>query len=232
VLVIGNSDGIGLATTQLLLDRGFPVTGISRRASPLSHDSYTHIVQDVSAPDYARVLRDVVERDGPFAICIYCAGIGVPFAMNFDADVQVFEVNLLGAVRTAETLLPSMLASQRGHIVVLSSQADELVSSQAPSYSASKAALSFYFEGIGLALRGRGVHVTNVRFGFVDTKMAKASRLPFVITPRKAAQVILRSLERRPLRVTYPLRMALLVRLLRWGVGWKIRLLGSSPTPR
>ena len=46
--------------------------------------------------------------------------------------------------------------------------------SAAPSYSASKAGLSSWLGGLALALRPRGVHVTNVRLGFVDTKMAKA----------------------------------------------------------
>jgi len=52
------------------------------------------------------------------------------------------------------------------------------VSSEAPAYNASKAALSSYVEGLSLALRGTGVALTNVRLGFVDTKMAKASAKP------------------------------------------------------
>jgi hypothetical protein len=48
-----------------------------------------------------------------------------------------------------------------------------LLSSEAPSYHASKAGSSNYLGGLASALKTKGVHVTNVRFGFVDTKMAK-----------------------------------------------------------
>ena len=217
VLLIGNSDGIGLETTKRLLATGYMVSGISRSASPVGHDAYTHIVHDVAATDYADILRRVTEAQGPFDICIYCAGIGEFFdATRIQADVRVFEVNLLGAVRTAEVLVPAMLASGGGHIVVLSSQAAQLLSPQAPSYSASKAALSSYFEGLGLALRHRRIYITNLRLGFVDTKMAKSSKRPFLMTPERAADVVLYALEKRPLRLTRPLRMAIALRISRW----------------
>jgi len=62
-----------------------------------------------------------------------------------------------------------------------------------------------------LALRPRGVRVTNLRFGFVDTKMAKAKARPFMMTTDRAVDVIARCLRRRPARFTYPRRLAALV---------------------
>jgi hypothetical protein len=57
--------------------------------------------------------------------------------------------------------------------------------------------------------------VTNVRLGFVDTKMAKSpsrsKTRPFMMTTERAVDVITRCLRRRPIRITYPLRMAALV---------------------
>jgi NAD(P)-dependent dehydrogenase (short-subunit alcohol dehydrogenase family) len=79
---------------------------------------------------------------------------------------------------------------------------------------ASKAGLSSYLGGLALALRPRGVQVTNVRFGFVDTKMAKYHVRPFMITAERAAGVVVRCLRRRPAQVTYPRRMGALVWLL------------------
>ena len=43
-------------------------------------------------------------------------------------------------------------------------------------------------DGIGLALRPHGVAVTNLRLGFVDTKMAKSPVKPFQISADAAAQ--------------------------------------------
>jgi NAD(P)-dependent dehydrogenase (short-subunit alcohol dehydrogenase family) len=224
-LLIGNSDGIGLATTRLLLEEGWQVTGLSRSASPCSGAGYHHVVLDVCAPELRETLQALLATRGPFDACIYCAGIGVELTPDdLRPDARVFEVNLMAAVATATVVIPAMVTARAGHFVVLSSLADELVSAAAPSYCASKAALSSYFEGLALALRPHGVAVTNVRFGFVDTKMARAPVRPFMITPARAAAVVRRALRRRRVRVSYPWRTAVLVRLLRWVTTWRLRL--------
>ena len=105
-----------------------------------------------------------------------------------------------------------MVRAGRGHLLVLSSLADALPSPKAPSYGASKAAVSLLLRGdLPLAARRRGVTVTNVRFGFVDTKMAKARWRPGLISAEQAAKVLMRALTTRPTRVSYPRRMAALV---------------------
>ena len=57
----------------------------------------------------------------------------------------------------------------------------ELLSAEAPSCHASKAGFTNYLDGLAIALKPRGVHVTDVRFGFVDTKMAKGDVKPFMM---------------------------------------------------
>ena len=104
---------------------------------------------------------------------------------DLSGEPRVFGVNLLGGVETAAIVLPSMIGAGHGHFVGLSSIGDG-VSREAPSYSASKAGLSSYLEGMALALRPRGVRVTNLRLGFVDTKMAKAKVRPFMMTTERA----------------------------------------------
>jgi NAD(P)-dependent dehydrogenase (short-subunit alcohol dehydrogenase family) len=121
----------------------------------------------------------------------------------------VLRVNLLGAAETLAILLPSMMAAGRGHFVGLSSIGDGIWP-DAASYAASKAGLSSYLGGLALGLRSRGARITNLRFGFVDTKMAKARTRPFMITTERAVDVIQRCLRRRPARYTYPKRMAAL----------------------
>jgi len=232
VLIIGNSDGIGLHSTRRLLDRGWKITGISRRASPVAHAGYRHHVLDVSDRDYVEKLRAIVGQ-GLVDTCIYCAGIGGSFdPRDLRSDVHVFEVNLLGALRSAEVIVPTMVAVGRGHFVVLSSQADVLVQAEFPSYAASKAALSNYFEGLGLALRPHGVAVSNLRLGFVDTKMARASVRPFMYTLDQAVDVVESVLRKRPLRLTRPLSIAPLVRLLAWISRWRVLLARGPACPR
>jgi len=217
-LIIGSSDGIGLALTRLLLDGGWQVTGISRSSSPLRSPAYEHCVEDVCEPGYAERLAGVVARQPQLDLCVYCAGIGELLDVEtMRGERRVFETNLLGAVATLELVLPSMIRAGRGHFIGLSSQADCLIDARAPSYAASKAGFTSYLEGLALACRPHGVYVTNVRLGFVDTKMAKADLRPFLVSPEVAARRIQRCIVRRPIRDTFPKRMALLLWWLRLG---------------
>jgi NAD(P)-dependent dehydrogenase (short-subunit alcohol dehydrogenase family) len=76
VLVVGNSDGVGLALTQRLLDQGYHVEGISRSVSSIEHAQYRHTLCDVTDPRYVGVLGAIVERVGHIEHAVYCAGIG------------------------------------------------------------------------------------------------------------------------------------------------------------
>jgi len=211
-LVVGNTDGVGLALTRRLLADGWTVAGVSRRPSPLgTPPGYRHAVADVATAEYAVALRELLASAGSFDVCVYCAGTGELLDLdNLAGEARVFSVNLLGAATTAEIVLPSMIAARRGHFVALSSIGDR-VSPAAPSYAASKAGLSSYLEGLALPLRARGVSITNVRLGFVDTKMARSKVRPFMMTAERAVDVVTHCLRRRPARFTYPRRMAALV---------------------
>jgi NAD(P)-dependent dehydrogenase (short-subunit alcohol dehydrogenase family) len=216
-LVIGNTDGIGLALTRKLLASGWAVSGVSRRPSSLDDHRYEHTVLDVTAPEYAQALAALLADRPPVVACFYCAGIGNLFDPDDLAlEAQTFAVNLVGAALTVQTVVPAMLAAGRGHIVGLSSLADDGPSPEAPSYAASKAGLTAYLVSLALALRPRGVHVTAVRLGFVDTKMAKARVRPFMVSADQAADAVLRCLRTRTMQLTYPKRMGALVRVLRW----------------
>jgi len=216
-LIIGNSDGIGLALTRLLLDAGWSVAGISRRASPVDHEQYEHRVADILDREFYRTaLRELWTDDT--TTCIFCAGIGESVDLtNMAYEETVFDVNLTGAITAISEVVPAMVTRGNGHFIGLSSQADTFTNADAPSYSASKAGLSSYLHGLALAVRRKGVHVTNIRFGFVDTKMAKADVQPFMISVDKAARVVYRCMRKRPMRYTYPKRMAALMWFVRWG---------------
>lgn len=213
-LLIGNSDGIGLATTRRLLDTGWSVTGLSRSESPIEHAAYRHRVVDVAGPGYADVLAGVVDPTPD--LCVYLVGIGEAIDLaDMRDEVRTFEVNLTGMVRTAAGVIPGMVARKAGHFVGLSSLADELVSHEAPSYPATKAGFSNYLAGLAKAVRPHGVAVTNVRFGFVDTKMAKGDVRPMMMPVARAVRHLERVIAKRPRRYTAPKRAIPLVKVLR-----------------
>jgi hypothetical protein len=69
---------------------------------------------------------------------------------------------------------------------------------------------------MALKLRGSGISVTNIRFGFVDTKMAQASRKPLIITPEVAGGHVLKCLEKRPIQLSVPKLAATFVQGVQW----------------
>src|SRR5262245_7368493 len=220
-LVIGASSGIGEALARRLVGAGWTVAGFARRASPFEAERYHHIVADVRSPDYRGALTAALDRFEAIDACIYATGIGHELELPaFEREADVFTTNQVGAVITAELVLPRMIAKRAGHFIGLSSQADGLINRSAPSYSASKAGMSAYLEGVALACRPHGVAVTNVRFGFVDTAMSRGPVRPFLISAERAAALVERCLARRRVRFTFPWRMVPLV----WLFGLPSRL--------
>ena len=203
-LMVGNSDGIGLATTRRLLAAGWNIIGISRSQSPITNTNYHHRVADVSDSKYSELL-DKLLRGYSLNLCIYCAGIGelIDFS-DMSNESKVIDVNFTGMVRTAAGVIPQMVKRKQGHFIGVSSFSDELLSADAPSYHASKAGFSNYLRGLALAVHPNGVHITNVRFGFVNTKMAKGDFKPFMMTVEKAVDHLESCIRKKPVCYTAP----------------------------
>ncbi|MEV4727207.1 SDR family NAD(P)-dependent oxidoreductase, partial [Micromonospora humida] len=124
-VVVGNSDGVGLALTRQLVAAGWTVAGVSRSGSDLTAPRYTHHVADVTGDTYRRVLAGAVDRLGGVDVCVYAAGVGEFFDLgDLAAQTRALEVNLIGAARTVEVVVPAMVAGGGGHLVGLSSLAD------------------------------------------------------------------------------------------------------------
>jgi short-subunit dehydrogenase len=203
-MLVGNSDGIGLATTRRLLSAGWDITGVSRSESPIADTAYRHRVADVGDSRYPDVMDELVLK-GPLDLCIYFAGIGELLdPLNMCGEARIIDVNLTGMVRTAAAVIPQMVKRGQGHFIGVSSLADELVSAEAPSYHASKAGFSNYLGGLAMALNPKGVYVTNIRFGFVDTKMAKGDMKPFMMSVEKAVDHLEVCISKKPARYTAP----------------------------
>jgi len=203
-LIIGNSDGIGLETTKRLLFAGWNIIGISRSSSPISNSAYRHRIADVVDNSYIEILEEIVS-EVELDLCIYFPGIGEllnPLDMN--NEPKVIDVNLTGMVKTTAKVIPQMVRKGNGHFIGISSLADELISAEAPSYHASKAGFSNYLGGLALALKSKGIYVSNVRFGFVDTKMAKGNIKPFMMSVEKAARHIEYCIAKKPVCYTAP----------------------------
>jgi NAD(P)-dependent dehydrogenase (short-subunit alcohol dehydrogenase family) len=214
-VIVGNSDGIGYALTRRLLDDGWTVAGLSRSPSGLRHGRYRHTVTDVTSAGYPMVLAAELDTLGGVDLCVYAAGVGeFVDVTDLSPQTSALEVNLIGAARTLEVVVPLMVTTGAGHIIGLSSLADAAASGSAPGYAASKAGLTSYLRGLSLALERHGVSVTTVRLGFVDTKMAKGDRRPAMMPVSQATDMLMAAIATRPVVISRPRRMALAMRLL------------------
>lgn len=213
--MVGNSDGIGLATTKRLLAAGWEVSGVSRSDSALAHPAYNHRVADVTDDNYPGLIEELAAK-GPLDLCIYFVGIGEPLdPLNMSNEAHVIDVNLTGMVRTAAGVVPHMAQRGLGHFMGISSFADELTSDGVASYYASKAGFSRYLQCLAPALRRHGVYVTNIRFGFVDTKMAKSDSKPFMMTVEKAVDHVVHCIKKKPVQHSAPRIIIPLIKLLK-----------------
>ena len=214
--ILGNSDGIGLAATEALLEQGLEITGFSRSESPIQHENYQHLSVDVASPEYIPTLQKQAESNIPDVV-IYCVGMWAPCRIKeMKRESQVFQVNLMAAIQLLELIVPPMAERKSGQVLILSSVADETFSPDNPAYASTKAGLSRYVESLALRVRKYNIFITNMRFGFVNTKLATAPVKPFEMTREKAARHVLKALRKKPVRYSTPFRMLILVRLLHW----------------
>jgi short-subunit dehydrogenase len=141
---------------------------------------------------------------------------------HMENEIETFEVNLMGLIKTISQAIPLMVKRGKGHFIGISSLADILISPEAPSYHATKAGFSNYLEGLALALKPTGVHITNMRFGFIDTKMAKGDVKPFMMSVDRATRHLLSCIRKRPIRYTAPWAIIPLIRLRRLMLSLKL----------
>jgi len=228
-IITGASSGIGRALALALGSRGYRVGLIARRPSELDAVALMIAASGGAAvPAVADVgnrasLRDAVAEIerllGPVDVMVANAGFGAPTRLdplNTPDVEQTFRVNVMGVVYSIEAVLPGMLARRRGHLLAISSLGAFKGLPGESAYCASKAAVNTYMEGMRIGLRSKGVVVTTVCPGFVDTPMTPMdSATPFRMSADAAARRIARLIVgRRGGLVRFPLAMSLLMSLL------------------
>jgi short-subunit dehydrogenase len=119
-------------------------------------------------------------------------------------------------VHTLSGLIPGWLELGRGECIGLCSLADDFYNADAPSYTASKAGFSNYLVSMALKLKSQGISITNIRFGFVDTKLPQASWKPLMMTADQAATHVMRCLKTKPMQLSIPKLAGLALHGIRW----------------
>lgn len=171
----------------------------------------------------------------PLDLVIVNAGVNINVGSDNQGeawdDVQMLlDVNIKAAFATVEGVLPSMRSRRSGQIALLSSLAAHRGLPITPSYSASKAAINAYGEGLRDWLMPEGVKVNVIMPGYVESEMCGSmpGPKPFLWPASKAARVIKRGLAKNRARISFPFPLnlgcwflgvthpAISSRILRW----------------
>ncbi len=142
-LVTGGSSGIGAATCQSLLDSGYQVISLARRAGQIKSPNLHEIQVDLTDIEATRSASLEVARRFPVTTVIHNAGAvrERPLEQVTDEDLQALtNLHIAASIALVQANLAAMKAQRYGRIVLVSTRA-VLGLANRTVYSATKAAM-------------------------------------------------------------------------------------------
>ena len=206
-IIIGATSGIGRELAKLYSSKGYIVGITGRRENLLTElaseepESYRFKSFDISKPDvnYKNLVELVSELGGLDLIIINSGTGNGNEELEFEIEKETIFTNILGSTEIAGWAFNYFRKQEQGQIAIVTSIAGMRGGRFAPSYSASKAYLINYTEGLRQKAKKLkiNVFVTDIRPGFVDTAMAKSDAKFWVATTEKAARQIYSALIKK-----------------------------------
>ncbi|MFF5968904.1 SDR family NAD(P)-dependent oxidoreductase [Streptomyces collinus] len=172
-LVTGGASGIGRATAELLAERGARVAVLDLDPSSVDKPLLAHradVTDDASVRQ--AVTAAVADLGGVLDVLVNNAGIGAQGTVEDNPDDEwhrVYDVNVLGMVRTTRACLPHLRASRHAAIVNTCSIAATAGLPQRALYSATKGAVYSLTLAMAADHVREGIRVNCVNPGTVDT---------------------------------------------------------------
>lgn len=229
-IITGASSGLGRGLALHFAKKGVRVFAAARRADKLKslEDEAKAVGGTIEAVqldvnDTKQVLAKLNELDdqsGGLDLVIANAGLGSETngrKLKWETVEQVIQTNVLGASATISAVLPKMVERQRGHIVGVSSLAAYRGLPKSAAYSASKAYLMVFLEGLRVDLKPVGIKVTSINPGFVKSEMTEKNRfkMPFILETEDAVSRIAQAIERGDSEFGFPAPMVALSKLMK-----------------
>lgn len=226
VWITGASSGIGLELAKMIGAQSDHVAISARsedrlKAASADYDTLHAYPLDVTdAPAVSACVAEIEEKTGGIDVAILNAGAWTLMTVDeFDlaAIRKGVEVNYMGVMHALDALLPRMLSRGKGHIVLVASVAGYRGLPLSLAYGPTKAALINLAETLACELGPRGIKVSLVNPGFVDTPMTRDNPFPMpgLMSVEKAAAECLAGLKRSSFEVRFPWAFTSAMKILR-----------------
>jgi short-subunit dehydrogenase len=231
IIIIGASSGIGRELARIYAADGCKVgitgrrmdllTNLQNEFSLTSNEENPIIIEsfDVTGHENIMHINALVSRLGGLDLLIYNSGYGeVSEQLDWVIDKKTVDINVNGFIQIVNWAFNYFSLQGYGHIAATSSVGSNRGNSFAPAYSASKAFMSCYMEGLYMKTKKNniGITITDLQPGFVNTKMAKGNKQFWVVPVEKAASQIVSAIEHKRFRVYISRRWYFIAKLMRW----------------
>jgi short-subunit dehydrogenase len=175
VLITGASSGIGLATTQQLLNEGHSVVAIARdfSKSNIQHKNLFTIEIDLSKLDtLPQKLNGLLKQHSTINATVFCAGKGLFGSLEELSHQQIhqlMDLNFHSQVYLTKALVPLMKQNKAGDLIYIGSEAALRAGKKGTIYCASKFALRGFVLSLREECASAGIRVCLVNPGMVQT---------------------------------------------------------------
>ncbi|MFQ5640435.1 MAG: SDR family NAD(P)-dependent oxidoreductase [bacterium] len=226
VLITGASSGLGWAITEALAPYKVKFGLLSRRESKMQE--LAEKLRDSGSSFWIRVC-DVRDREAVFSavrdfhqetarldVAWVNSGISMDSShkkWDWEAFESSIDTNLKGAIYTIQACLAVMLPQKSGTIAGIGSASSMRGLPTRGVYSLTKIGLEYFMQSKAVELPD--IQFTVIHPGFVDTPINRNNPNRFwLLTPDKAAQMMIQAVAKKRPRIIYPFRMNLLYRLV------------------
>lgn len=224
IVVTGGGNGVGRELVLQLLSKGAMVVAVDINPEALDETVqmavknprlFTEVVDISNKEAVFAFAKNAIEKYGKIDGIINNAGIIQPFVELNDLEMarieRVMAINFYGTLYMVKAFLPHLMSRPEAHIVNVSSMGGFLPVPGQSVYGASKAAVKLLTEGLSSELKDTNVKVSVVIPGGIATDIKKnsslasnestdSSKAKMVLTPEKAAELIIKTMEKKKLR--------------------------------
>lgn len=220
VLITGATSGIGRQLALDYAEQGWHVIACGRNEnalSKLSQQSANITAAQFDVTSLEETHRQLSTLSHKPSLWIFNAG-NCEYINdgNIDADLfaRIINVNVLGIVNCLQIIQKQLTRGH--HVVLVGSIASEVALPRAEAYGASKAAVGYLARSLSLALEPKGIRVSTVFPGFVETPLTDKNdfAMPMIVTTKRASADIRCALAQGKRQIYFPKRFTAVLRLI------------------